>query len=136
MKNKTLQNKAMRKKAFTLVELLVVIVVIGILFAVLISRVDFASDDAKATGAMTDLRSFQTAAHAIALKHNGFDSDLETLANQLNTKLDAELQLSVSGNKLVSAATDPWGTPYEVTVAGNTLMAASAGKNTLVQEHR
>ena len=47
---KSFKNK---KKAFTLVELLVVIAIIGILFIVLVSKVDFATDKAKAIGVQT-----------------------------------------------------------------------------------
>ena len=102
-----------RKKSFTLVELLVVIVVIGILFSVLISRVDFAADDARATGAMADLRAYQTSASVVSLAYNGFSDDLDTLADQLNSKLDSELHFFVVDDHLESKAKDPWGTPYE-----------------------
>ena len=63
-----------QRKAFTLVELLIVIAVIGILFIVLISKVDFTTDEAKATGVQTDFRSFQLAFDTIAQKHNGFNT--------------------------------------------------------------
>ena len=54
------------KKAFTLIELLIVIAIIGILFIVLVSKVDFATDKAKATGVQTDFRSFQLAFEQVA----------------------------------------------------------------------
>ena len=44
--------------AFTLIELLIVIAIIGILFIVLVSKVDFATDKAKATGVQTTFRSY------------------------------------------------------------------------------
>ena len=59
------------KKAFTLIELLIVIAIIGILFIVLISKVDFATDKAKATGVQTDFRSFQVAIESVALENAG-----------------------------------------------------------------
>lgn len=114
------------RKAFTLVELLVVIVVIGILFVVLVSKVDFAADDAKSAGAMTDLRSYQIAAQAIALRDNGFDSAIADLVTDLNEKLDAELALTATG---VSSVTDPWGKTYKVIVSDNTVTVYSFGKN-------
>ena len=60
------------KKAFTLIELLIVIAIIGILFIVLVSRVDFATDKAKASGVQTDFRSFQTALEQVARENSGF----------------------------------------------------------------
>ena len=60
------------KKAFTLIELLIVIAIIGILFVVLVSRVDFATDKAKATGVQTDFRSFQMAFEQVSKENAGF----------------------------------------------------------------
>jgi prepilin-type N-terminal cleavage/methylation domain-containing protein len=62
----------MNKKAFTLIELLIVIAIIGILFIVLVSKVDFATDKAKASGVQTDFRSFQVAFEQVAKENAGF----------------------------------------------------------------
>jgi prepilin-type N-terminal cleavage/methylation domain-containing protein len=83
IKYKTLKNifykeifhmKKMNKKAFTLIELLIVIAIIGILFVVLVSKVDFATDKAKATGVQTDFRSFQVAFEQVAKENAGFNT--------------------------------------------------------------
>ena len=71
MFNKT---KTTNKKAFTLIELLIVIAIIGILFIVLVSKVDFATDKAKATGVQTDFRSFQMAFDTVAKENAGFNT--------------------------------------------------------------
>ena len=63
-----------KKKAFTLIELLIVIAIIGILFIVLVSKVDFATDKAKASGVQTDFRSFQVAFESVAKEHAGFNT--------------------------------------------------------------
>ena len=70
-KNKSFMTK---KKAFTLIELLIVIAIIGILFIVLVSKVDFATDKAKATGVQTDFRSFQMAFDTVARENAGFNT--------------------------------------------------------------
>ena len=67
-------SKLSKKKAFTLVELLIVIAIIGILFIVLVSKVDFATDKAKATGVQTDFRSFQLAFETVSKEKAGFNS--------------------------------------------------------------
>ena len=67
-------NKHLRKQAFTLIELLIVIAIIGILFIVLVSKVDFATDKAKATGVQTDFRSFQMAFETVAKENAGFNT--------------------------------------------------------------
>ena len=63
-----------KKKAFTLIELLIVIAIIGILFIVLVSKVDFATDKAKASGVQTDFRSFQMAFEQVAKENAGFNT--------------------------------------------------------------
>ena len=70
-KNKSFMTK---RKAFTLIELLIVIAIIGILFIVLVSKVDFATDKAKATGVQTDFRSFQMAFDTVAKENAGFNT--------------------------------------------------------------
>ena len=62
------------KRAFTLIELLIVIAIIGMLFIVLVSRVDFATDKSKATGVQTDFRSFQVALDTVAKENAGFNT--------------------------------------------------------------
>ena len=63
-----------KKKAFTLIELLIVIAIIGILFIVLVSQVDFATDKAKASGVQTDFRSFQMAFETVSKENAGFNT--------------------------------------------------------------
>ena len=72
----TFKNKSfmIKKKAFTLIELLIVIAIIGILFIVLVSKVDFATDKAKASGVQTDFRSFQMAFDTVAKENAGFNT--------------------------------------------------------------
>ena len=67
-----MKNQFKNKRAFTLIELLIVIAIIGILFIVLVSKVDFATDKAKAAGVQTDFRSFQTAFEQVARENSGF----------------------------------------------------------------
>ena len=71
---KQLRNRCFdtKRSAFTVAEILVVVVVLAILFTVLISKIDFATDDVKTTGAIADIRNIQAAAHALALENNGF----------------------------------------------------------------
>ena len=63
-----------KRKAFTLIELLIVIAIIGILFIVLVSRIDFATDKAKTTGVQTDFRAFQVAMEQVARENAGFNT--------------------------------------------------------------
>jgi prepilin-type N-terminal cleavage/methylation domain-containing protein/uncharacterized repeat protein (TIGR02543 family) len=107
------------KKAFTLIELLIVIAIIGILFIVLISKVDFATDKAKATGVQTDFRSFQLAFETVAREQSGFselvDKNYDKLEIAINKNLDNKLHIDIDtvGNiTMANGAQDPWGVEY------------------------
>ena len=127
MQKRTYKNNRHSRKAFTLIELLIVIAIIGILFIVLISKVDFATDKAKATGVQTDFRSFQLAFETVAREHQGFsslvDEDYEQLEMAINKNLDNKLKIDIDdmGNiTMANGAQDPWGVEYHGQyVAGN-----------------
>ena len=74
MQKDTCKSNQIRRKAFTLIELLIVIAIIGILFIVLVSKIDFATDKAKATGVQTDFRSFQVAFETVSRENSGFNT--------------------------------------------------------------
>ena len=121
------------KKAFTLVELLVVIAIIGILFVVLISKVDFATDKSKATGVQTDFRSFQLAVETVARENAGLATlvtvddkgtpetaddvnDYSALAAALNKNLDPKLHVEIDATGKITMKNDthkdPWKEEY------------------------
>lgn len=104
-----------KKKAFTLVEILIVVAVIGILFVTLVPRIDFAGDKARETGVKTDFRSFELAAEQLLREKAGladFADEAELSGtNGINLYLDAALKFDTTG---VSAKKDQWNQPYTV----------------------
>lgn len=102
------------KRAFTLVEVLVVVVIIGILFIVVMGRVDFTTDTARESGVDTVLKSYQLAANAVGLDRAGFTNDFNSLVDQMNKRLDSELHLMVSNGAIVTMNQDPWGTEFRI----------------------
>jgi len=108
------------QKGFTLVEILVVIVIIGILFTVILPRIDFASDKARQTGVKTDFKTLQTAAEAYIRETSGRNMTLDGF----NTYLDHAMRVEgtgsgagkTDGTALRSAKLDPWGVKYWVSV--------------------
>ncbi|MCU7668044.1 prepilin-type N-terminal cleavage/methylation domain-containing protein [Bacillus thuringiensis] len=107
------------QKGFTLVEILVVIVIIGILFVLLLPRLDFANDKARQSGVKTDIRSFQTAAEGYLKESAGQNLSQDGL----NQYLDKALQIPTSttpigspGVSVNSNGKDPWGTQYKVEI--------------------
>ena len=107
--------KETKKKAFTLVEILIVVAVIGILFVALVPRIDFAGDKARETGVKNDFRSFELAAEQY-LREKGGVSDVADIAalcgdSAINMYLDGAMQFEDSGS---CAKEDPWNQNYTV----------------------
>lgn len=106
-----------KKRAFTLVEILIVVAVIGILFVTLVPRIDFAGDKARETGVKTDFRSFELAAEQI-LRENAGLGDFDTVAeltgpNGINLYLDKAIQFKTDGDCYKQ---DQWNQPYTIQV--------------------
>lgn len=132
-----------KKRAFTLVEILIVVAVIGILFVTLVPRIDFAGDKARETGVKTDFRSFELAAEQL-LRENAGIGDFDDVAelagiNGINLYLDKAIQFKTDGNCYKQ---DQWNQPYTIQMArsddGNpnngAIIFVSNGKDSLIGE--
>ena len=123
-----MKNINSKHRAFTLIELLIVIAIIGILFIVLVSKVDFATDKAKATGVQTYFRSFQLAFDTVAREQAGFselvDGNYDKLEVAINKNLDAKLHIDIDDSTgeitMLNGALDPWNVPYHGTYIAGT----------------
>lgn len=78
------------RKAFTLVEILIVVIVLGILAAIVIPQFSNASTDAKASSLQTNLQIVRGQIELYKLQHDGDYPALTTFSNQLTlaSKLD------------------------------------------------
>ena len=101
------------KRAFTLVEVLIVIVIIGILFVVLVSKVDFSVSEAKEMSVTTDFLAYQLAMEQVCIKEKQLPSDMNVLRDKLNKYLEYDLMVNVQDGKLICTREDPWGQVYE-----------------------
>lgn len=112
------KRKKNQKRAFTLVEILIVVAVIGILFVTLVPRIDFAGDKARETGIKTDFRSFELAAEQLLRENAGLDkfADVEALCgdNGINLYLDKALQFDSATGQC--AKNDQWNQPYTIQI--------------------
>ena len=117
---------AKRRTGFTLVEILVVILIIGLLFVFLVPKIDSSTDKARETGIKTDMRSYQTAFESVAREQGGLGAnaiDDEAKAIQLiNGYLDPALKIgaatdAANGAGYDVAKQDPWNNEYIFTYA-------------------
>ena len=91
------QRQINKKKAFTLVELLIVMVIIGILTVTVVVGVNWSTDRARESGVQSTLHSYEVAANKVGVELAGYDNtSLEDLVRLLNKSLDSALKLSIS----------------------------------------
>lgn len=99
---------ALSHRAFTLTEMLVVMVVIGILFTGVANKFDNLSDKSKVTGVQADFREFYKAVKAVGIEKPLYSMTTAEFEERLNRQLDDQLQFANG----ICYGTDPWKTAY------------------------
>ncbi|WP_114951802.1 type II secretion system major pseudopilin GspG [Sphingosinicella terrae] len=95
-----------REEGFSLVELMVVIVIIGLLATIVIVNVMPAADRAAVTKARADIANLGQAVELYRLDHSRYPTG------------DEGLQALISGNYIRRLPEDPWGNPYRYSAPG------------------
>src|SRR5438034_7688019 len=124
-----------RKTGFTLVEILIVVIILGILAAIVIPQFTNASQDARESALLSQLQTLRSQIELYKLQHFDKLPDLVTNWNPMTTKTDANGAASVNPNDfgpyMQSAPTNPINTLSTVT-NGNTALAGSAKECRLI----
>ncbi len=105
--------KQNRQRGFTLIELIVVIVILGVLATIVVPKVMDRPDDARIVKAKQDIRALQTALDLYKLdnyNHPSTDQGLEALVNK--PAGTPEARNWKSGGYLDRLPKDPWGNEY------------------------
>ena len=116
-----------REAGFTLIEIMVVVVILGILAALVAPNVISRIDDAQINRAKQDVRAIESALHLYRLDNFRYpttDQGLDALVNQpadpsiRNWKQGGYLDSFLPTGDLDKVPVDPWGTPYEYLYPG------------------
>lgn len=113
---------------FTLIEIMVVILILGLLATIVVQSLRGATDKAKRTKAQADIAEFKTALDRYYLD-NGYyptsDQGLLSLVSPPTTgKVPANYE---TGGYIQSVPKDPWGNPYVYQSDGNAYVLKSFG---------
>jgi general secretion pathway protein G len=112
MKINTSHSRNRRRKAFTLVEMLLVLVILAVLAAIVIPRFAGRSQQAKETAAKSDIHSLEIALDAFEVDTGSYPAG----ANGLQALVDQPSNGSGwKGPYVKTIPNDPWGNPYVYT---------------------
>lgn len=111
LRNEVMQmNRNIYNRGFTLVEILIVMSIIGMLFAIIVPQVNSYFVKSYESGIRTDFRSFQQSTEMYLRDSINNDVSIE----KLNKYLDRSNQITEQDGKNVTRKQDPWGTSYSV----------------------
>ena len=111
--------KIARNRGFTLIEIMVVVVILGILAAIVVPRIMSRPDEARMVKAQQDIRAISAALDLYRLdnfKYPTTDQGLEALVERpIDLAQGAKWR---QGGYLAKLPVDPWGNPYQYLIPG------------------
>ena len=99
-------------RGFTLIEVMVVVVILGILAAIIVPRIMGRPEEAKRTKAQVDIKAIEEALNLYKLD-SGFYPNTEQGVEALVKKPETEPKKWRDGGYLSKVPSDPWGRPYQ-----------------------
>ncbi len=101
-----------RQSGFTLIEIMVVVVILGILAALVAPQVIGNVSEARITAAKSDIRNLQNSLEMFRLHSFRYPSTDEGLEALVNAPVSADAADRWKGPYLTKVPNDPWGRPY------------------------
>jgi len=106
-------NNRQELRGFTLIEVMVVIVIIGVLAALIVPKVMSRPDEARATAARTDIASIKQALNLYKLDNHRYPNTEQGLQALVKKPTVSPIPENWKGNGyLERVPKDPWGHPY------------------------
>lgn len=109
------------RKGFTLIEILIVVIILGILAAIVIPQFSSASNDARKSSLASTAQTLRSQVALYRLQHNDNLPPVATFWTAMTTKTDAAGAAYVAG----TSTSGPFG-PYMQTTPSNPLAAGAA----------
>lgn len=107
-----------RLSGFTLIEIMVVVVIIGLLAAFIVPNVMNRVDDARITKVRGDIQSFETALSMYRLDTARYPSTAQGLGALVQKPDDPSVRNWKPGGYLQRVSKDPWGNEYRYAYPG------------------
>lgn len=109
-----MQNKQIKQRGFTLIEIMVVLVILGVMAALVVPRVLGRAEDARKVAAKSDIASIMNALKLYNLDNLRYPTDAQGLEALVTKPTVAPLPASYKdGGYLDKLPVDPWGNPYQ-----------------------
>ncbi|MFK0089236.1 type II secretion system major pseudopilin GspG [Pseudomonas sp. NPDC090755] len=108
-----------QQRGFTLIEIMVVVVILGVLAALVVPQIMNRPDQAKVTAARSDIQAISMALDIYKLDNHGYPSTQQGLDALVSKPSGTPLARSWNpGGYLKRLPVDPWGNAYQFIVPG------------------
>src|SRR5215470_14371366 len=116
--NRHLRTRRAPQGGFTLIEIMVVVIIIGLLAAVIVPQVINKVDEARISKAKADIQSLETALTMFRLDNSKYPTTDQGLQSLVVQPTDPSIRHWRIGGYLQRVSKDPWGADYQYVFPG------------------